>query len=92
MIIETLVDLIGVMMKLNNYAKNLGKRNIIIYVFIYLGTGINADIVFVLKAKTHTLKVYLKQIHSSFCNLMISQIFLCFFFRDNKKKEKSNKN
>ena len=52
---------------------------------------IKEDNVFVMKAKTHILNVLLKEIHSSFCNLMSMQNILCFFFSDYKKNDIFNK-
>ena len=46
--------------------KKLGKMNIFIYVSIDLKRRIKEDILFVMKAKTPTLNVQLKRIHSRF--------------------------
>ena len=48
--------MIGVMMKLNNYA-DLGKRNIMIFVLINLKGGIKGDILLVMNSKIQTLKL-----------------------------------
>ena len=47
---------------------------------IDLKREINEDSVFVMKAKTLKMNVLVKQIHSSFCNLMSAQKFFRFFF------------
>ena len=47
-------------MSLNNYAENLGKRNIITFALIELKREIKEDLVFVLKAKTHILNALRK--------------------------------
>ena len=76
--------MICVMMNLNNYAKILGEKIITIYVLINLKKGIKQGVEFVMKAKTHILNVFLKLIHSSFCNQMSVQKLSLFLFRDNK--------
>ena len=56
-----LVDMIWVMMNLKNYVENHGKRILIIFVLIDLKRKIKEDIVFVMKAKTLILNVFLKR-------------------------------
>ena len=73
--------MICVLMKLNKYAEKHGKMNIFIFVLIDLKREIKEDIVFVMKTRTHTLEVPLKQTQSSFCNLTSTQKHSLFLFQ-----------
>ena len=59
--VETMVDLIWVMVNSKNYVASAGKMNRIIYVLMDLRIEIREDSVFVLKAKTPTLNVLQRQ-------------------------------
>ena len=58
---ETLVDIIWIMMNLRKDAENLGKMIMIIYVLIDRKRRIKEDTVFVMKSKTHILNIHLKK-------------------------------
>ena len=51
------------MMNLTNHVENHGKKNKIIFVLRDLRRAIKEDIVFVMKEKTHLLKVLRKKKH-----------------------------
>ena len=55
---ETFVGMICVMMNISNYAENVGKLKIIMYVLIDLKRKTRENIEFVMKAKTHLLNVF----------------------------------
>ena len=53
-------------MSSSNYAGNLGKRNLVIYILIDLKRKMKEDIVFAMKEDTHILNANLKQTHYRF--------------------------